>query len=241
MTELAELKERLLAAESVLALTGAGISVASGLPVYRGAAGSRYDDPETLRYAFASTLRADPAGFWQRFAQWRAELASSSPNAAHEALVAIERRAPRFLLATQNVDGLHRRAGTRNLVELHGDAFRERCLDADCPESAWTAREETRCPRCGGLSRPDVVLFGEGDEKRWEPIHDFLRAPVALVLIVGTSGVVGVPTQLVGLARERSPGAFVVSINVAPLDGELAGLVDGQVIAPAERALPALV
>jgi NAD-dependent deacetylase len=225
-----ETRARLSAAEAVLVLTGAGVSVASGIQVYRGAAGSRYDDPDALRYAFASTLHADPEGFWARFRRARAALRAARPNPAHEALVALEGRARRFLLATQNVDDLHRRAGTRALAELHGNAFRVRCL-AGCGAPAVESEAE-RCV-CGGWTRPDVVLFGEGEPGRWEPVHAFARSEVSVVLLVGTSGVVAVPQELLALV----PRAWVVEVNPRP---EVAG-VHARIAAPAEEALPLLV
>ena len=133
----AALRERLAAHDALLVLTGAGVSVASGLPVYRGASQSLYDDPDALRYAFAKTLHADPEGFWKRWARRRASLRATKPNPGHEALVRLARSRKRFLLATQNVDDLHRRAGNEGVVELHGNALREKCLDYACKAPAW--------------------------------------------------------------------------------------------------------
>jgi NAD-dependent deacetylase len=243
------LRQRLRGAR-VLALTGAGVSVASGLPTYRGAEDSLYQDPEALRDCFASTLRRDPARFWARFVERRALLRRATPNAGHAALAALERAAGgAFLLATQNVDDLHRRAGSARVVELHGNALLERCLDLDehCGAPVWRSESDAlagaapACPRCAGPARPDVVLFGEGADARWEPARAFVAGgPVDVVLLVGTAGVVEVPTQLVELARSRG-APYVVELNPRPSDAPgLAGLVDAHLVARAEEALPAL-
>ena len=225
-------------------LTGAGVSVASGLPTYRGDRESLYADPERLRAGFGSTLRADPAAFWRVWRPKRRLLRAARPNPAHAAIAALERRTTRFLLATQNVDGLHRAAGSRDPVELHGDALTERCLDEACGAGRWPAdpahdeegADFPRCPRCGGPARPDVVLFGEGADHRWEPIRAFLAAPVDVVLLVGTSGTVPVPEELIRLARAAGP-TWVVDLGPAPSVAE----VDEQVVGTAEALLPALV
>lgn len=230
-------RDRLLQAKSLLVLTGAGISVASGLRTYRGAEESLYADPARLRLAFGSSLRRDPGAFWREWRPRRRELRAARPNPGHAALVVLEARLPRFLLATQNVDDLHRRAGSRAPVELHGNALLERCL-AECPGPPWPAPEASdvddapapTCPRCGGPARPDVVLFGEGADARWEPVRDFARAGVDLVLLVGTSGTVAVPEELLRLVRAAGP-TWVVDLNLTPAvagaDAALAGRAGG--------------
>lgn len=237
------LRERIAAAQSLLVLTGAGVSVASGLPTYRGEQESLYADPERLRAAFGSTLRKDPEGFWGVWRAKRRMLRAARPNAGHAAIVVLEAVKPRFLLATQNVDGLHRAAGSREPVELHGNALTERCL-AECTRERWAANpahEEEgapfpTCPRCNGPARPDVVLFGEGADHLWAPIRAFLTAPVDVVLLVGTSGTVPVPEELIRLARAAGP-TWVVDLSPAPSVAE----VDEQVVGKAEEMLPALI
>lgn len=246
--DIAALRARLRGAR-VVAVTGAGVSVASGLPTYRGAEDSLYQDPERLRDCFASTLRRDPARFWARFIERRALLRRAAPNAGHLALAALERAAGgALLLATQNVDDLHRRAGSGGVVELHGNALLERCLDEACGAPAWRSESDDlagatpACGRCGGPARPDVVLFGEGADARWEPLRAFVAGgPVDVVLLVGTAGVVEVPTQVVELARAHG-APFVVELNPRPSDASgLAGVIDAHLVARAEEALPALV
>ena len=165
------------------------------------------------------------------------------PNPAHEALARLEAVIPRFMVATQNIDDLHRRASTRQLCELHGNAFRERCLDFDCEEPAWsspvvdTSDELPHCRRCGSVARPDVVLFGEGADQRWAPVRDFVAGGVEVVLLVGTSGVVEVPTELTTLARSRG-AVWIVEINPRPTnEGELAARIEmlGSSLLPRRR------
>ncbi len=243
-----ELRTRLVRATSVLVVTGAGVSVASGLPTYRGEENSLYSDPEALLHAFGSELRRDPVAFWAAWRPRRAVLRAARPNPAHAAIAKLERDGRRFLLATQNVDDLHRRAGSRAIAELQGNAFRERCLDDACGEPPWVSSVPTdddpaapiaKCPRCQALARPDVVLFGEGDDERLEAVRSFVRAGVGLVLLVGTSGVVQTPQAILAEAR-RYGDPYVVEI--APkASPELDEHVSATWIARAEDALPTLV
>lgn len=244
--DLAAARGRLASARSLLVLTGAGISVASGLPTYRGATSSLYQDPAMLRLASGSALRADPAGTWRAFAALRAGSRAVRPGPGHEAVArlarAVEGRAEggRALVCTQNVDGLHRGAGSAGVVELHGSLGRARCLDDACPAAPWELVEPApldvpACPWCGGPARPDVVLFGEGDDAPWAPVRDHLARPVDVVLLVGTSGVVPVPAELIRLARAAGP-TWVLDVNPSPsIDG-----VDAALRGAAEDVLPSL-
>ena len=195
----------------IVALTGAGVSADSGIPTFRGAGGLwRNFRPEEL--ATPEAFLRDPALVWEWY-EWRRKLVrEAKPNAAHEALA----RLPAAVVVTQNVDGLHARAGSREVVELHGSILRVRCM-----------REETRQLRdepfetipphcaCGALLRPDVVWFGEA-----LPEEALVRAatvvPAAdLLLVIGTSGVVypaaGFVTMHAGLSIEINPQASAVS------------------------------
>jgi NAD-dependent deacetylase len=246
--------EQFQSAERILLLTGAGVSVASGLPVYRGAQGSVYDDPDQLRDAMASSLFKDPERYWLRHAQRRQACSAVEPNEAHHALVKLEalvgERGGQLLLASQNIDNLHRRAGQRELVELHGNVFYLRCMDFDCP---FTARDETDpqlapslkapvCSLCGAFMRPDLVLFGEGDDSRWEPIRSFVKAGVDLIVLIGASGVVTVPAILLQAAQQAGQRPYVMEINPNPSQPqELADKVSGHLQMKAEEALPAII
>jgi NAD-dependent deacetylase len=218
---LTPLVRRLAEAKRVTVVTGAGVSAASGVPTFRGADGLwsnfRVEDLATPE-AFAR----DPRLVWEWYA-WRRELlAACRPNRAHEVLAAWSRRYPRFTLITQNVDGLHERAGTKNVVRFHGSLWDLGCWE-QCAKSPFRWRDETvpfremppRCPYCGGLARPGVVWFGEPiDPSVLEAALDALDCDVCLV--AGTSSIVYPAAGLADEARQR--GAFTVEINPDPTE-----------------------
>jgi NAD-dependent deacetylase len=214
--DLTPVLERLHRATRVTVLTGAGVSAASGVPTFRGPDGLWEDfRPEEL--ATASAFSRDPALVWKWYA-WRRELvADCRPNRAHEVIAAWSRRFPRFTLVTQNVDGLHERAGTRNVVRFHGSLWDLGCWD-ECAGAPSRWHDETvpfpqlppRCPHCGGLARPGVVWFGEPiDPEVLARSLDALDCDVCVV--VGTSGVVYPAAGLADEAQRR--GAFTLEIN----------------------------
>ncbi len=228
---------------SVAVLTGAGISAESGVPTFRGEGGLwRSYRPEEL--ATPQAFRRDPELVWQWY-DWRRELISAcQPNAAHVTLAEMERAAeagaagPDLLLITQNVDGLHRLAGSRNVLELHGNIWRQRCTRGCRPP--WTDRRvplpeiPPRCPECGALVRPDVVWFGES-----LPGSVLERALAAvrrcqLMLVVGTSALVQPAASLPLLALDA--GAHVIEINPQPTP--LSETVREVIRQPAAVALP---
>jgi NAD-dependent deacetylase len=150
---------------------------------------------------------------WEWYA-WRRELVSQAqPNAGHLALVELERRVPQFSLITQNVDGLHQRAGSRNVIELHGNITRTKCFEEDVLVEKWTETEATppRCPRCGGRLRPDVVWFGETLPPA--ALEHALAASQScdLFFSIGTSTLVHPAASLPFEALQH--GATVVEIN----------------------------
>src|SRR5262245_44164484 len=233
-----EAARRLAAAESVLVLTGAGVSAESGVPTFRGPEGLwRRHRPEEL--ATPDAFARDPALVWEWYAWRRGVIAPLRPNAAHVAIARLEARTKEFLLATQNVDGLHHGAGSQRLVELHGSLWRVRCTA--CGEE----REDRRVPLselpprcvCGGLLRPCVVWFGES-------LPDVaLQAAFAagetadVVLVVGTSSVVYPAAAIAPAARAR--GAFIVEVN--PEETPLTHLAHVSFRASAAAVVPALV
>jgi NAD-dependent protein deacetylase/lipoamidase len=214
-----DLAQRLGRAASVTVLTGAGVSAASGIPTFRGAAGLwKQFRPEEL--ATPEAFARDPATVWEWY-DWRRQLiAEKRPNAAHEVLAAWSRRLPGFTLVTQNVDGLHERAGTQNVVRFHGSIWEVACSSrcAGSPRS-WPdervplPRIPPACPHCGGLLRPGVVWFGEGIDPE---VAQRAAAACAcdVFLVVGTSSVV---YPAAGLAAEAQRlGAFTAEINPEP-------------------------
>ncbi|HWQ11234.1 MAG TPA: NAD-dependent deacylase [Roseiflexaceae bacterium] len=230
---------RLADARRVVVLTGAGVSAESGVPTFRDAQiglWARYN-PEEL--ATPEAFRRTPRLVWEWYAYRRRLVEAVAPNPAHHALVDLERRMAGFTLVTQNVDGLHRRAGSRNVVELHGSLARYRCFADGAPVERWVEADEPppRCPRCGAHVRPDVVWFGEA-----LPIEGWAAAVEAaascdVFLCVGTSGLVQPAASLPLLARRR--GAYVAEINLRP--SALDGTLDAHLYGPAGALLPALV
>jgi len=233
------LASRLRDATRVAALSGAGISAESGVPTFRDAQTGIWAQFDPLELATPGAFARDPKRVWDWYA-WRRELiGKAQPNAGHRALAAIERRVPDFLLATQNVDGLHAKAGSTKLVELHGNIGRVKCSRDGSIVPHWNEPGDDlppRCPRCGAFLRPDVVWFEE-----MLPGDALARAEDAarrceLLLVVGTSAEVYPAAALPFHAK--SAGASVVEIN--PETTPVSQHADFVLRAPAGIALPAL-
>jgi NAD-dependent protein deacetylase/lipoamidase len=205
----------LAGARSIAVLTGAGISAESGVPTFRGP-GGLWRDFRAEDLATPEAFANDPRLVWEWYDWRRQQIAPAKPNLGHYALVTLEKRAPEVTLVTQNVDGLHALAGSRNLLEIHGNLWRTRCC------SCRDVREDRRVPlpalpprcSCEGLLRPDVVWFGEP-----LPLDVTRRAYKAvdacdLMLVIGTSGVVQPAASMALTVLER--GGPVVEINADP-------------------------
>lgn len=229
--------ERFRKAKGVVVITGAGISAESGVPTFRGKDGLwRQYRAEEL--ATLDAFRMDPRLVWEWY-DWRRRLISGKkPNAGHQAIAAMEGLFEDFLLITQNVDGLHRKAGNRKLIEIHGNIWRVRCM----AEGRAFEREEVplkeippRC-ECGAYLRPDVIWFGEPlSEKGLADSHAALRECDCL-LVVGTSAVVQPVASFPAVARNS--GAFIVEINVEPTP--ISGWVDESIRGKSGHVLPQL-
>jgi NAD-dependent deacetylase len=213
--QLTEVRARLRAARRVFVLTGAGVSAESGVPTFRG--GGNTTVWKGLPFdviSSATMLERDLPAVWEWFDYRRSVLKDLQPNAAHRALAQMQDDCAAFTLATQNIDDLHRRAGARAVLELHGNIWRARCTRCRAHTDLRELNDETRppaCLECGGPMRPDVVLFGE-----MLPPGIFERAAQAaarcdLCLVVGTSALVYPAMQLPELAR--AGGAYTVEIN----------------------------
>ncbi|NNJ09576.1 NAD-dependent deacylase [Chloroflexales bacterium ZM16-3] len=210
-----DLIELLQHARHVAVLTGAGVSAESGIPTFRDAQTGMWAqfDPEEL--ASPAGFRRNPRLIWEWYA-WRRELvAKAEPNPGHLALAELERRVPRLTLITQNVDGLHQRAGSAAPIELHGNIGRVTCSAEGVVIEQWDeAGDELppRCPRCGAHLRPDVVWFGELlPEEAMAAAWDAARS-CDLFLSIGTSGLVEPAASLPRVALQS--GATVVVINL---------------------------
>lgn len=211
-----ELITRLRGTSRLAALTGAGVSQESGLRTFRDAQTGlwRQYKPEDL--ASPEAFARDPKLVWDWYAWRREALKSARPNAGHYALAEMEARVAEFTLITQNVDGLHCMAGSRNVLELHGNIQRVRCSVCGAFAETWDGDENSvpRCAACGGLLRPDVVWFGEPlPRSALEAAVEAARA-CEVFLSIGTSGVVQPAASLAYAAKNR--GALVVEVNLEP-------------------------
>lgn len=211
---------------SLLVLTGAGVSAESGIPTFRGINGL-WENHRVEHVASPQGFRADPALVWRFYSMRRRAAKPCEPNAAHRAIAEAERRlGARFLLATQNVDGLHRRAGSQRVLEIHGSLFRTKCFSCEREEldddRAFADGEVPSCDRCGkGQLRPAVVWFGEAlNPEHLDQIGEFLaegaRRGRVIFLAVGTSGAVHPAAGLVHAARRL--GAETWLVNADPAD-----------------------
>lgn len=208
--------DRLTPTARITVLTGAGVSAASGVPTFRGSDGLwKNFKPEAL--ATAEAFGRDPGLVWEWYAWRRFRIAACDPNDAHRVLAGWSRRFPNFKLITQNVDGLHERAGTEDTIRLHGSIWEVSCWQG-CSKSPARWRDDTvtfkeippKCPYCGSLIRPGVVWFGETLEPQvitqaWQ------AANCDVFITIGTSSVVYPAAGFVEQAKKH--GAFTVEIN----------------------------
>ncbi len=233
-----ELLSYLRSAERVTVLTGAGVSAESGVPTFRDAQSGLWAHYDPRELATPEAFRRNPALVWDWYAYRRHLVTAARPNPAHYALAALEARFPTFALVTQNIDNLHREAGSQNVIELHGNILKVRCFECGDFAKTWGEDEKPpRCEHCGGLLRPDVVWFGEALPR--EALKAALRATETCQVFfsIGTSGVVEPAASLPFLAK--SQGAVVVEINLerTPLSEH----ADYAFYGPAGEILPALV
>jgi NAD-dependent deacetylase len=228
----------LRAATRVVVLTGAGISAESGVPVFRGPGGLwRQFKPEQL--ATPAAFARQPELVWEWYLWRRERVAAAQPNAGHLTIARWQREREGISLLTQNVDGLHARAGSADPIELHGNLWRVRCA-AGCGYAAHDAasgpvRDRLRCV-CGAWLRPDVVWFGESlDESTLG--HAMTAAEAAdLLFVVGTSAVVYPVAALPQIARRRRARIVEVNVEETPLTAEAHAVLRG----PAGEIFPAL-
>jgi NAD-dependent deacetylase len=229
------LAEKLRGSRRVVALTGAGVSAESGVPTFRGAEGLWRDfRPEEL--ATPQAFARDPVLVWEWYDWRRQKVGACSPNEGHRALAALGRQSFAFDLVTQNVDGLHRLAGSSPVLELHGSLWNLRCVRCFRNREDRCAPLPSIPPRCecGGLERPGVVWFGEALPSD-VLAHAFEAASRADVfLVVGTSALVHPAASLPEVAGEQ--GALVVEVN--PQLTPLSGLVDLRLAGPSAEILP---
>ena len=233
----ARLGDLVAAGRDIAVLTGAGMSAESGVPTFRGAGGF-WENESFEDLATPQGFARDPGKVWRWYDERRRGIAACAPNAGHRALAAYEDRNPGVQVITQNIDGLHQAAGSRNVVELHGALFRVRCT------RERTARDDRRVPlpeipprcSCGALLRPDVVWFGEALPEAAIEAASAAARSAALFLVIGTSAVVYPAAGLPALAA--GAGAWVVEINTEPT--AITNEVDEVLRGPAAAVLPDL-
>ena len=221
--------EALRTAHHVFVLTGSGASAESGVPTFRDAQQGLWAEFDPLQLATPEAFLRDPSLVW-RWYRWRRELvASASPNAGHVALVTLAAHIPALTLVTQNVDGLHQRAGSRNVVEFHGNLFEDRCFTEGCLVSNANHEVDVpRCAACGGLVRPGVVWFGEAIPGSAMAAAEAAAECCNVFLSVGTSSQVWPAAGLAETARRR--GAMLVEINIdaTPMSGLSHHVIQGK-------------
>jgi len=210
-----ELAELIRGHPRVVALTGAGISVESGIPSFRGAGGlwERYDP---LEYAHIQAFRRNPLKVWQLLKEMDETITRARPNPAHYALAELEARGFLLGIITQNVDNLHQAAGSQRVVEYHGNALRficDNCRGHHPRESLDLSRPPLYC-YCGGLIRPAVVFFGEAIPPGAQAEAEDLAQHCDLLLVIGTSGEVAPASYIPHLAQRWQ--ALIVENNLEP-------------------------
>lgn len=235
----ADLIDHLHTARRVAVLTGAGISAESGVPTFREAQTGLWAEYNPQELATPRAFRRNPKLVWEWYA-WRRELVTTAdPNAGHLALVTMEQQISDFTLITQNVDGLHARAGSKSIIELHGNIMRTKCFDNHHVVDEWEEGGEVppRCPVCNGRLRPDVVWFGESLPHKALQSAITAAAECDLFFTIGTSAIVQPAASLPLTALEN--GIPVVEIN--PQQTQITPYVDYTLAGPAGEILPALV
>ena len=236
-----KIAEKIRSAKKLTVLTGAGISKASGIPTFRGKDGlwSKYSPSELATY---QAFTKNPKLVWQWYNYRRKIIKSAKPNAAHYAISELERIfKDNFTLITQNIDSLHRQAGNKNILELHGNIFETKCLICDRIYFDDTIYKDDelppKCKFCGGKVRPNVVWFGENLDRDILDQAMAASAQCDVFLCIGTSGVVQPAASLPKIASDIK--AFVIEINV-----EYSGVsiyADEVIIGKAEEVLPKIV
>jgi NAD-dependent deacetylase len=206
-----QLIEALKKAQRVAILTGAGISAESGIPTFRDQLTGLWAKFRPEELATSKGFLRNPRMVWEWYASRREKVYTVEPNAGHYALAELASKVPELTLVTQNVDGLHQRAGSEGVIELHGNINRVKCFDEGLLVDCWNESQgiPPRCPRCGGFLRPDVVWFGE-----MLPDEAFEKAEYAarkcdVFFSIGTSGQVEPAASLARIAH-----GIVITINL---------------------------
>jgi len=234
-------------ADSVVALTGAGVSVPSGIPDFRSPGTGIWETVDPMEVAHIDAFRHEPERFWAFYGERFSALEDREPNGAHRALVALERRGKLDGVITQNIDMLHRRAGTRELVEVHGSIAEALCLRCSRRYALAEVRARMRVepdgvPRCACRTplKPDVVLFGELLPERAMARAHGLCERADVLLCIGSSLEVH-PVAGLPLVTRRAGGSLaVITHGPTPLDAQAVVRLDGDVVAELEALIGVL-
>ena len=245
--DVARLAQLVREARCVVALTGAGISVPSGIPDFRSPGTGLWERVNPMEVAHIDVFRRDPARFWHFYGDRFATLREKAPNGAHEALVALERRGLLDAVITQNIDELHRRAGTRELVEVHGSIATSSCLtcgggheiDAVLARIDADSDGVPRC-ECGEALKPDVVLFGELLPAAALARAHALAERADLMLCVGSSLEVYPVAQLPAITLASGGSVAIVTQGTTPFDDAAEVKLHGDVEAELQALLDAV-
>jgi NAD-dependent deacetylase len=224
-------------ADSVVALTGAGISVPSGIPDFRSRGSGLWENVDPMEVAHIDAFRSDPERFWHFYGQRFQTLEDKRPNAAHDALASLERAGMLDAVITQNIDQLHTRAGTRELIEVHGTIAHSSCPQCGATfelaevrtRLAADARGVPRCD-CGAPLKPDVVLFGEYLPETAIDRAQRLAAGADLMLCIGSSLEVYPVAQLPLVTLGAGGSIAILTHGPTPLDDRAAVRMDGDVV-----------
>lgn len=214
MTDVLQQAAHLLAkARKAIALTGAGVSVESGIPPFRGK-GGLWEKIDPIKYAHVDAYTRDPADVWRvLFLGLKDALAAARPNACHTGLYHLESMGMLSTVITQNIDGLHQQAGSQDVIEFHGTFAQQRCMACGQATASEKVDLSTLPPKCdcGGLLRPDVVMFGELIDIQRLQRAQMLASTCDLMLVAGTSATVE-PAAYLPIIAKRS-GAVIIEIN----------------------------
>ena len=217
MHDLKSLARDIAERKKAVALTGAGISVASGIPDFR-SPGGLWEKFDPMEYATIEAFRSDPRKVWKMLREMDQLVLQAEPNPAHLALAKLEQLGVLVGIITQNIDNLHQKAGSSNVVEFHGNAEKLVCLACNYSTGADDARRRSddvpSCPECGAVMKPDVVFFGEAIAPEASSAAMQLVQGCGVMLVVGTSAVVAPASYLPVVARKM--GALVAEINLEP-------------------------
>jgi len=240
------LAELIRGSHCTVALTGAGISVPSGIPDFRSPGTGLWEKVDPMEVAHIDVFRRDPQRFWNFYRPRFGMLSDKRPNGAHAALAELEARGLLDAVVTQNIDRLHHKAGSRRVIEVHGTIETSSCLDCgasytlELVEGLFDPDGVARCSGCGGAVKPDVVLFGELLPERAMDEAAALAARAELLLCVGSSLEVYPVAGLPSLTRSSGGRVAIVTKGPTPYDGDADVRLDGDVVDELRSLLAAL-